>query len=64
MDVKVLKTFIIVAEAGNFSVSSRQLNYAQSRVSDQIKKMETEPDVPLFNRIGQRIQLITNGPNV
>jgi len=61
MDVKVLKTFITVAETGSFSAASRQLNYAQSSVSDQIKKLEIELDVPLFDRIGQRIQLTTKG---
>lgn len=50
MDIKELKTFKMIVEAGTFSLAAKKLNYAQSTVTTQIKKLEKELGFLLFER--------------
>ena len=50
MDTNVLKTFIAVCEYSGFSAAAKELGYTQSTVSSQIKQLEKELDVRLFDR--------------
>ena len=61
MDLRQLTTFQVVAETLSFSQTALHLNYAQSTVSAQIKALEDELQVPLFDRLGKRIVLTTAG---
>ena len=45
----------------NFNRSAQVLNYAQSTVSAQIKALEEEIGVPLFERIGKQVTLTKAG---
>jgi LysR family cyn operon transcriptional activator len=45
----------------NFTEAARALNISQSTLSQQIKQLEDELTVPLFNRIGKRITLTEAG---
>jgi DNA-binding transcriptional LysR family regulator len=45
----------------NFNQAARQLNYAQSSVSAQIKTLEAEVGRPLFKRYGKKIELTVAG---
>ena len=54
MEFRQLKTFRVVADNLSFSKAAKQLFLAQSTVSAQIKSLEEELDLKLFDRIGRR----------
>ena len=61
MELRNLITFIHVAELGSFTKAAEQLGYSQSTVSFQIKQLEKELGVQLFDRIGHTISLTDKG---
>lgn len=61
MDQKLLKTFMIAAETLNFTKTAAILNFAQSSVTAQIKALERELEMPLFERLGKRLILTGAG---
>lgn len=64
MQTKNLNSFLVAARVLNFGEAAKILNYSQSTVSDQIKNLEIELDVQLFERIGRRIFLTEEGKNL
>lgn len=64
MEIKQLKTFKTAAENLNFTLTAKQLNFAQSSVTAQIKSLEAELGTPLFERLGKRIVLTDAGKNI
>lgn len=64
MDIKNLTTFIQVAELSSFSRAGEQLGYSQPTVSFQIRQLEQELGVRLFDRIGHTVQLTDRGREV
>lgn len=64
MDIKNLITFIQVAERSSFTKAAKVLGYSQSTVSFQIKQLEEELNVQLFERIHHRIALTDKGREV
>lgn len=63
MDMKQLATFQIASETLNFTKTAKALNYAQSSVTSQIKSLESELNVKLFERLGSKLVLTSNGIN-
>lgn len=61
MDLRSLKIFIEVAELGSFTKAGERLGYSQPTVSFQIKQLERELDVKLFDRIGHTVSLTDAG---
>lgn len=61
MNTDDLITFVKAAELLNFSKAAKELNYSQSSVTVQIKKLEEEFGVQLFNRIGKNVSLTPAG---
>jgi DNA-binding transcriptional LysR family regulator len=61
MDFKQLKTFCTIYEFNSFSAAAANLGYAQSTVTTQIKLLEEELKVTLFDRIGKKIYLTEEG---
>ena len=61
MEIRNIKTFIRAAETGNFTKTADELGYSQGTVTLQIKQLEDELGVPLFNRTGKRIELSEKG---
>lgn len=61
MELRQLKTFVTVARLLSFNRAAETLNYAQSTVSSQIKLLEEELGLPLFDRLGKRILLTEAG---
>ncbi len=61
MELRQLRTFQTVARLMNFNRAADALNYAQSTVSAQIKLLEEELGVSLFNRLGKRIVITEAG---
>jgi LysR family transcriptional regulator, cyn operon transcriptional activator len=61
MELRQLKYFIKAKELLNFTEAAKTLNITQSTLSQQIKQLEDELDIQLFNRIGKRIILTEAG---
>ena len=61
MDIKNLKTFTYAAELGSFTMAGEKLGYSQSTVSFQIRQLENELGVPLFERINHTVTLTAPG---
>lgn len=61
MELRQLRYFLKAKELLNFTDAADALNISQSTLSQQIKQLENELDVPLFNRIGKRISLTEAG---
>lgn len=55
MELRQLKYFKAACELQNFSEAARVLFISQSTLSQQIKQLEEELDVLLFDRIGKRV---------
>ena len=55
MELRQLKYFKAACELQNFSEAARVLHISQSTLSQQIKQLEEELDVLLFDRIGKKI---------
>jgi DNA-binding transcriptional LysR family regulator len=64
MNLSHLRTFVIVADAGGFARASPHLNLSQSAASRQILALEGELGVSLFDRIGRRILLTSEGDDL
>jgi len=61
MDLRNLNTFIQVAESGSFTRAAAQLGYSQPTISVQIKQLEEELGIKLFERIGHTVRLTDKG---
>jgi DNA-binding transcriptional LysR family regulator len=61
MELRQLRTFRTVATLLSFNRAADALNYAQSTVSVQIRDLEEELGVKLFDRLGKRVILTDAG---
>lgn len=61
MELRQLNTFRMVASTLNFSRAAEALNYVPSNVTMQIKALEEELGVRLFDRLGKQLVLTTAG---
>ncbi|MCQ6268142.1 LysR family transcriptional regulator [Fictibacillus sp. WQ 8-8] len=61
MEFRQLNTFHTVATTLNFSRAAEALNYVPSNVTMQIKALEEELNVRLFDRLGKQLVLTTAG---
>ena len=64
MELRNLITFTKIAELKSFSKAAEALNYTQSTVTSQIKQLETELGVQLFDRIGKKVYLTEIGQKI
>jgi LysR family nitrogen assimilation transcriptional regulator len=61
MDLRHLRTFVAVAEAGSVSKAALRLHIAQPALSRQVRALEEELGVELFQRVSGRLQLSPAG---
>lgn len=61
MEFREIRTFLHVAQHQSFSKAAKQLDYSQATVTIQIKQLENELGVHLFDRIGKKISLTHQG---
>lgn len=61
MELRQLRYFLKAKELLNFTEAAAALNISQSTLSQQIKQLEDELNIPLFNRIGKRITVTEAG---
>jgi DNA-binding transcriptional LysR family regulator len=63
MEVRQLQIFRTLAEELNFTRTAEKVNTVQSNVTAQIKALEEELGIPLFDRLGRRVTLTDAGRN-
>lgn len=61
MEVRQLQTFCVLAEELNFTRTAERVFTVQSNVTSQIKALEGELGVPLFDRLAKRVVLTEAG---
>ena len=61
LDFQHLRTFLALAQFGNFSQTGRQVALSQSAVSRHIRALEDSLGVRLFERLGRRAVLTSAG---
>ena len=61
MDTQNLKTFVLVAENGSFSLAAEKLHLTQPAVSKRIALLEEQLGCDLFDRIGRNVTLTEAG---
>jgi len=61
MEVRQLQIFRILAEELNFTRTAEKAHTVQSNVTAQIRALEEELGVPLFDRLGRRVTLTDAG---
>src|SRR5689334_6389089 len=63
LEIRHLRYFLAVAEAGSFSRAANRLGVSQPNISQQMRDLETVMRVDLFQRRGKRI-LLTSAGNI
>ncbi len=61
MQLQQLSGFYWSGRYGSFSLAARRLNLGQSAISHQVKALEDQLGVKLYERVGRGIQLTDNG---
>ncbi|MFT5708878.1 MAG: LysR family glycine cleavage system transcriptional activator [Oceanospirillaceae bacterium] len=59
--LKSIYAFVAVAETGSMTEAAAVLSVSHSAVSQAIKALETQLSLPLFRRVGRRVELNQNG---
>jgi DNA-binding transcriptional LysR family regulator len=61
MELRLLRTFKAVAEAGSFTQAASRIHLSQAAVSVHIRQLEEELDTPLFLRVNKKLFLTEAG---
>ena len=64
MELRHLRYFVCVAEEASVSKAALRVNICQPALSRQIRDLETELGVRLFDRVGRRIRLTAEGEDL
>src|SRR6516162_8534116 len=61
MNFKHLQTFVTICECGTVSRAAAQLRITQPALSRRIKALQEELGLPLFDNLGRRLSLTSEG---
>lgn len=61
MEIRQLRYFVNAAKTLSFTEAANLSHVAQSTLSQQVKQLEDELGVPLFHRVGRRVELTAEG---
>ena len=64
MNLRHLQAFATIVDVGGFARAATRLHVSQPALSRQIKALEDDLGVPLFDRIGRRVQLTSQGEDL
>ncbi len=64
MNTKNLLTFKRILEIGSFQKAADKLNFTQSTVTFQMKQLEEELSIKLFEKIGRKMELTQAGKDI
>jgi DNA-binding transcriptional LysR family regulator len=64
MNLRYLRTFVTIVDDGGVARAAARLNLSQPAASRQINALEAELGVQLFDRIGRRVQLTSDGKDL
>jgi LysR family transcriptional regulator, cyn operon transcriptional activator len=64
VELRHLRAFVAVADAGGFARAATRLHVSQPALSRQVRALEGELGVQLFDRIGRRTQLTSEGEDL
>ena len=64
MNLRNLRTFVIVADAGGFARAAGRLSLTQSAASRQIMALESELGIALFDRVGRSLRITSEGKDL
>ena len=64
MTLRHLRAFVTIVDAGGVARAGARLNLSQPALSRQIRALEADLGVQLFDRIGRRIQLTAEGQDL
>lgn len=64
MNTKNLLTLKTILETGSFQKAANKLNYTQSTVTFQMKQLEEELSIKLFEKIGRKMELTQAGKDI
>jgi LysR family transcriptional regulator, cyn operon transcriptional activator len=64
LNLRQLQTFVAIAEAGGLARAESRLRVSQPAASRQVLALEAEFGIPLFDRVGRRIKLTSEGEDL
>src|SRR4030095_5462850 len=64
MNLRHLRAFATIADAGGFARAATRLHLSQPALSRQIHALEDELGIVLFDRVGRRVQLTSQGEDL
>lgn len=64
VDLRHLRYFVATADAGGITRAAARLNLSQPALSRQVRDLETELGLPLFERRGRRLVLTSQGEDL
>ena len=64
MNFRHLRAFVAIVDAGGFARAANRLNLSQPALSRQIRALEQDLGVPVFDRMGRRVQLTSEGEDL
>ena len=64
MEIRQLRAFLAIAETRTFTAAALRLHVTQAAISMQIRQLELEAGIPLFNRTPRRVFLTEAGEHL
>jgi DNA-binding transcriptional LysR family regulator len=61
VELRHLRYFVAIADAGTVAVAARRLHISQPTLSRQLRDLEGDLGLPLFARVGRRLVLTAEG---